>query len=47
MKILHYYTDKVLFEDESLNMGTALEAAINANTDLCVVQIYVIKTFGG
>ena len=34
MKILHYYTDKVLFEDESLNMGTALEAAIKADINL-------------
>ena len=35
MKIMHHYTGEVLFEDESLDMGTTLQAAIKANADLC------------
>ena len=34
MKIMHHYTGRVLFEDESLYMGTALEAAIKADINL-------------
>ena len=35
MKIIHRYTDEVLFEDNSIDMSTTLQAAIEANTDLC------------
>lgn len=35
MKIMHHYTGKVLFEDDSLEMHVTLQAAIKANTDLC------------
>lgn len=35
MKIVHYNTDEVLFEDGSHDMCATLQAAIKANTDLC------------